>query len=347
VSRQRAPELRLLGRVLPELPGRSVLVLDPPQAGAAELAVGGREADRVLVQHRTAGAWLDDADREQPAGARVAFGLDLPEGTAPFELAAVVMPKGGSALHEVLITAANALVAGGRLVLVGTKRAGVKSAGGRVEELLGPVLDRRAGAHCQALLARRERSPEPREDERRIEVVALGRRFAFTTLPGVFAHGRLDDGTAFLLEHLAPGDFSRALDWGCGGGVLGAALALARPEAEVLLADSSAAAIEAARRTLRSLGRDAADVLAADGWRGIDGDFDLIVTNPPFHQGVATDRRATERFLDAAHERLRPGGRLVLVANAFLPWAARLAAAFDRVDTAARSARWQVVVARR
>ena len=166
------------------------------------------------------------------------------------------------------------------------------------------------------------------------------------TLPGVFAHGRLDEGTEFLLERLEPGTFGRALDWGCGGGVIGAALKLARPKSVVRLVDSSAAAVEATRRTLAALELDSDTVRPADGWRGVDGLYDLIVTNPPFHQGVETDRRATESFLDGARERLRPGGRLIVVANAFLPWAERLAGKFAKVETVARDRRWQLIEAR-
>ena len=45
------------------------------------------------------------------------------------------------------------------------------------------------------------------------------------SLPGVFSHGRLDRGTALLLEHLDKLPSGHLLDFGCGAGVLGAALA--------------------------------------------------------------------------------------------------------------------------
>lgn len=341
---QTAEPTELLRRVLPELPGRRVLLLGPDEPGTPSLAFQGREPELVVVHHFEAGPYFD----EPAAGQRVRteFGF-LPERPdPPFDLVALWLPKGRAALELQLAGAARALEAGGRLVLCGAKRGGIKPARALVAERFGSVLEARSGAHCQAVLSRLERLPPLDEDERRVEVEALGRSFSFVTLPGVFAHGRLDEGTRVLLDDLEPGEFGRALDWGCGGGVIGAALQLARPEAEVRLVDSSAAAVEATRRTLARLDLDPEAVRPADGWRGVDGDFDLIVTNPPFHQGIDTDRRATEAFLDRAAERLRPRGRLVLVANVFLPWAERLSRHFAEVGTLLRDRRWQVLEAR-
>lgn len=339
-----ASPLDLLARVLPELPGRRVLLLGPEESGSSRLAFASRDPERVVVHHFQAGPWFDES--EQGDRVRCEFGF-LPEPVdPPHDLVAAWLPKGRAALDLLLAAAARVLEPEGRLVLCGPKRAGIKSARAAVVDRFGPVLDTRSGAHCQAILTRLERLPPLDEDEQRVEVEALGHRYAFATLPGVFSHGRLDEGTAFLLERLQLRDFERALDWGCGGGVIGAALQLARPEARVRLVDSSAAAVEASRRTLAALELDADAVRPADGWRGVDGDFDLIVTNPPFHQGVDTDRRATEGFLDGARDRLRKGGRLLVVANVFLPWSERLSRSFPRVDTLARDRRWQLLEAR-
>jgi 16S rRNA (guanine1207-N2)-methyltransferase len=339
-----ADPTKLLSRVLPLVEGSRLLLLGPGEAGCSRIAFPGREAELIVVQHAEAGPWFDEG--EQGATVRCDFGF-LPEAVEPpFDLAAVWLPKGRAALELQLAAAARVIAPGGGLVLCGPKRGGIKSARAAVADLFGPVLETEAGAHCQAIVSRLERLPALDEDERRVEVEAMGRSFSFVTLPGVFSHGRLDEGTAFLLERLEAGSFKRALDWGCGGGVIGAALQLARPEAEVRLVDSSAAAVEAARRSLTALELDPEAVRPADGWRGIDGDFDLIVTNPPFHQGVDTDRRATEGFLDGARERLGKGGRLLVVANAFLPWSERLAGRFAQVETVARDRRWQLIEAR-
>ena len=341
---QTAEPTELMRRVLPELPGARVLLLGPDEPGTPSLAFRSRDPELVVVHHFEAGPYFDEPTAGERVRTELGFLPERPE--PPFDLVALWLPKGRAALELQLAGAARALEAGGRLVLCGPKRGGIKPARALVAERFGAVLDTRSGSHCQAILSQLERLPPLDEDERSVEVEALGHRFAFTTLPGVFAHGRLDEGTQVLLERLEPGEFRRALDWGCGGGVIGAALQLARPGAEVRLVDSSAAAVEAARRTFARLELDPEAVRPADGWRGVDGDFDLIVTNPPFHQGIDTDRRATEGFLDRAAERLRPGGRLVLVANVFLPWAERLSRHFAQVETILRDRRWQVLEAR-
>ena len=59
-------------------------------------------------------------------------------------------------------------------------------------------------------------------------------------LPGVFAAGRLDEGTSMLLPHLKYlKDRRRVLDWGCGCGVIAACAARAGAE-EVMAADVDA-----------------------------------------------------------------------------------------------------------
>lgn len=53
------------------------------------------------------------------------------------------------------------------------------------------------------------------------------------------------------------------------------------------------------------------DATWGDGLDGYaDASFDAIVTNPPFHQGVAKDTTDTLRLFDEAARVLRPGGRL-------------------------------------
>ena len=58
--------------------------------------------------------------------------------------------------------------------------------------------------------------------------------------------------------------------------------------------------------------------MASDGLSAVTGSYDLIISNPPFHQGVRTNYEVTERFLAQSRQLLRPGGELRVVANSFL-----------------------------
>ena len=97
-------------------------------------------------------------------------------------------------------------------------------------------------------------------------------------------------------------------------------------------------------------------VLAADmpveyHWRdvaaGIEGHFDAIVMNPPFHTGRAADPGLGQAFIAAAASALVPGGRLLLVANRHLPYEAALGAAFSHVQRIREADGFKVVEARK
>jgi 16S rRNA (guanine1207-N2)-methyltransferase len=56
--------------------------------------------------------------------------------------------------------------------------------------------------------------------------------------------------------------------------------------------------------------------------------LDVIVMNPPFHQGRAASPQLGAAFIAAAAQMLKPSGQLWMVANRHLPYEPALAAAF-------------------
>jgi 16S rRNA (guanine1207-N2)-methyltransferase len=95
------------------------------------------------------------------------------------------------------------------------------------------------------------------------------------------------------------------------------------------LIDLDRRAVEAARRNVEDERArfDWADARTIAG----AGDLNFVVSNPPFHDGGAEDRRLGQAFIRKAAEMLRTGGVLWLVANRHLPYEAELKAAFKRV----------------
>lgn len=163
------------------------------------------------------------------------------------------------------------------------------------------------------------------------------------THPGVFANGRLDAGTDMLLARLAQefpkGISGSALDVGCGDGII--SLWLARAGAKVSALDVDAFAVETTKRSLALNGLEG-EVSIGDMLEGLDDSFDLIVSNPPFHQARDVDIGPARRLIEQAPSRLRPGGKLYIVANVFLPYRASLEACFERVDTLEEDGRYRI-----
>ncbi len=54
--------------------------------------------------------------------------------------------------------------------------------------------------------------------------------------------------------------------------------------------------------------------------------------NPPFHAGRSADPTMGQGFIAAAAKRLKPGGKLLLVANRQMPYEAGLKALFKSVQ---------------
>jgi len=63
--------------------------------------------------------------------------------------------------------------------------------------------------------------------------------------------------------------------------------------------------------------------LCSDLAEGASGEFDLILTNPPFHVDAETDYSLPGRVLQTLARLLRPGGEAYLVANQFLDYSIR------------------------
>ncbi len=139
-------------------------------------------------------------------------------------------------------------------------------------------------------------------------------------LPGVYAAGKLDPGTALLLEtlDLAPLPGQRVLDLGCGYGLLALKASLAG--ASVTALDDDLLAVRSAHQNAKRYGLDVRALHSDVDSEILDETFDSVLMNPPFHVGKQVVMDVPRAFLAAAHEHLRPGGALTLVANKALPY---------------------------
>ncbi|MFJ5273094.1 methyltransferase [Streptomyces sp. NPDC088358] len=168
-----------------------------------------------------------------------------------------------------------------------------------------------------------------------------------TNHAGVFCADRLDIGTRFLLQHLPRSrGAERVVDLGCGNGVVGTAIALANPEAEVLFVDESYQAVASARETYRANAGDGdgAEFRVGDGLTGSPAEsVDLVVNNPPFHSHQATTDATAWRMFAQARRALRPGGELWVIGNRHLGYHLKLRRLFGNSELVASDAKFVVL----
>ncbi|RZJ97110.1 MAG: class I SAM-dependent methyltransferase [Brevundimonas sp.] len=250
----------------------------------------------------------------------------------------VYAPPGVLERRYTLALALKALKAGGRLDVMAPKDKG----GSRLKkelEAFGAEVGESAKAHHRRCVVIKGDSLTGLDAAIEAGAPRLVAGLEAWSQPGVFAWDRIDPGSALLAQTLPPLKGVGA-DLGCGYGAL-ATVALRSPAVTALrLYDLDRRAVEVARRNVEDprVTVEQADVRTLP----VNGDLDFIVTNPPFHDGGAEDKRLGQTFIRQASGMLKKGGALWLVANRHLPYEAELNEAFKRVRMVADTGGYKV-----
>ncbi|MDX1816181.1 MAG: class I SAM-dependent methyltransferase [Marinobacter sp.] len=318
--------------------------------------LGVRDA-RLLSHFETPGlAFTDHAGVYESIasvdGWLAAFGYD--DGTlqaGSIDSVVVFLPKARAELDLRLTLALWLAAPGALLMLIGEKKEGIAGAVKQLKALAPSAAKVDSARHCQVWCADDVRPSASfdlsdwlswsRVSHRDTSVDVAG-------LPGVFSLGRLDEGTSLLLDSLMerPLHADRILDFACGAGVIGSWLQVRQRDTGQAMTpvdgvDVQSQALICARETYRRNGCEGV-IEPSDGLTGIQGAWDAIVTNPPFHTGIKTDTSMTERFLESVSNHLKPGGELRLVANHFLPYEEPMKRHLTGVERVLESGRFTV-----
>lgn len=249
----------------------------------------------------------------------------------------IYAPPGVLERRYVLALGLRVLKVGGRLDAMAPKDKGGSRLGKELKAF-GVEVAEVAKAHHRRCIVIRPEASEELDAAIDAALTAGGPQFVpgleAWSQPGVFAWDRIDAGSALLAEHLPPMK-GEGVDLGCGYGALATVVLRSPAVTKLKLVDLDRRAIRAARENIT-------DARAKVWWsdaRTLEahGDKDFVVSNPPFHDGGAEDRRLGQAFIRKAADLLKKGGVAWVVANRHLPYEAELNAAFKRVRLVAEA----------
>ncbi|MET9684309.1 methyltransferase [Streptomyces coeruleorubidus] len=343
--------LRYLAQEGIPLSGTVVVVGD--RWGALVTALAEHRPAQITDSHLTQEATRANLARHgvEPGAVRLLTTQDPPPGRVDVLL--VRVPKSLALLEDQLLRLAPAVHAGTVVVGTGMVKEIHTSTLRLFERILGPTRTSLAEKKARLIFC----TPDPA-----LERPASPWPYAYT-LPdgigpasgrtvvnhaGVFCADRLDIGTRFFLEHLPSGGGGRrVVDLGCGNGVVGTAVALADPAAEVLFVDESFQAVASAEATYKANGVPGhAEFRVGDGLAGVpSGSVDLVLNNPPFHSHQATTDATAWRMFTGARRALRPGGELWVIGNRHLGYHVKLRKLFGNSRLVASDPKFVVLKA--
>lgn len=256
-------------------------------------------------------------------------------------------------VHHVLNQAFRLLAPDGELLIAGLKNDGTKTYIEKGWQLFGNSSVEKYGVAYLGRFCKKENmvcqsflDDQDYTNLRMIETPLL----TFYSKPGLFGWNRIDQGSEFLIETLqnylatAAVQPQSLLDLGCGYGYL-TLMTQHLPLSRRVATDNNAAALLAMQCNAGYYGIDV-DVTAADAAGSLKESFDLLLCNPPFHQGFSVAGDLTDKFLCNAKKILAHNGSALFVVNTFIGLEQKAAAYFSSVRVLAANRSFKVVLLR-
>ena len=131
-----------------------------------------------------------------------------------------------------------------------------------------------------------------KSERKKITIKIKDKSFDMITDNGVFSKDKLDYGTRILLETITKEEpKGKALDLGCGYGIIGIYLSLSTDISEIDMVDVNKRALILAKDNTKLNKIDNINIYESDIYSNINKKYDFIITNPPIRAGKEVIRK--------------------------------------------------------
>lgn len=272
-------------------------------------------------------------------------------------------------VHYVINQAGKILSPSGKLILIGQKQEGIKTYYKKAQSYFADstALQKHGQIYIGELTKKANLGQELIQDNYPcIRPAIHWEDQTFLSKPGVFGWDKIDNGSALLVEALkkllsTPSSPSiqpsvstkecwNILDLGCGYGFLSLTahqvLQQLKPNIEVHLTatDNNAAAIQACHENFLNANIEGRVTASDCGDSLPPNSFDVILCNPPFHQGFSPSNQLTEHFLQKAQSLLKPQGIALFVVNEFIPLEKKALSLFQKAHEIMHNKQFKVIL---
>ena len=256
-------------------------------------------------------------------------------------------------VHHIINQCAQHLQESGQLFLSGYKNEGAKTYIDKAGKYLGEVTRRELGGKTSmiACVQRREVNPAKRLDDSAYnEFITLPVDEALSLLskPGIYGWKKIDQGSAYLIEQLPEqlaklGPVNTVVDLGCGNGFLSIMASRYLTDASFHATDNNIASVRCCEQNFQANDING-EVSLDDCGQELTLAADLVLCNPPFHQGFDVESSLTDKFLQSAHRLLKKGGYAYFVVNAFIPLERKSKVLFETVEQVANNKSFKLLL---
>jgi 23S rRNA (guanine1835-N2)-methyltransferase len=258
-----------------------------------------------------------------------------------YDYVLIQLPKNMSYFEDILATLTHHLHEKSMVICTGMVKHMAPTSFDLLQKYIGPTTTSLAKKKARLIFTpfQKEKITSPYPIELKIESFEK----PFLNHSNLFSREKLDIGTRFLLEHIPQGPFQTILDLGCANGIIGIKAKQVNPESKIIFADESSMAVESAKSNYARYFSDEAEFVWANCFENQpENSVDLVLCNPPFHQGnTIGDFIAWQMFQDS-FKSLRPGGILRVIGNSHLAYPAKLKKIFGNTHVVATNAKFVI-----